>query len=303
LPGCLFTPPVRKQVALRGRDPADPEIAAEIDRVGEVFRESLRRSFRAPPAEQSAWVHALPKQDQSVAWEATAMAVGWLERNTGSEQTWQGLSASQGPEHQVGLALGLGWALSWLKLSPEGQIEQLSPLLRWRVLDGYGFRDGLVFTRRYALARDLPPHVGGFGTSIWRQGLGRSLWYTTHADVGEISQVVAGFSASDQVELWRGLGVAATFIGSLAEAPIAELKAAAGDQARWLALGCAMAARTVRDAGGPMDRQTAPCSVLAGSTPGALAELTDAAEAALPEAETEEPHFQAWMNGIASRLA
>ncbi len=294
---------MRKQRALRGREPADPEVVEEIERVGQVFRDSLMRSFRASAEEQAAWVHALPKQDQSIAWEATAMAVGWLERNTGSDQTWQGLFDSQGPEHHVALTLGLGWALSWLKLPTEGQIEHLSPLLRWRVLDGYGFRDGFVFTRRFALRRELPVSLSGFGASIWRQGLGRSLWYTTSADVGEISQVVAGFSASEQVELWRGLGIAATFIGSLTEAPMLALRGAAGEQARWLALGAAMASRTIRDGGGPMDRQTAPCSALAESTPEELAGITDAAEAALPEREAEGPHFQAWMNGIAARLS
>ncbi len=302
LPGCLWTPPVRPQRALRGRNPVDPEIIGEVDRIGGVFRAALQRAFRAPPEEQAAWVGALPPRDQSVAWEATAMAVAWLERNTGSPQTWEGLCVAQGPEHELGLALGLGWALSWLELPAQGLIEDLDPLLRWRVLDGYGFRDGLVSPRPFALRQDPPALIDGYARTIWRQGLGRSLWYTTHGDLDELGAILAAFPASERADLWRGIGVAATWIGSLDEVSMNLLQEAAGAERSWLALGSAMAARTCRDIGGVTERQTAPCSVLGGASPEALAAVTDAAEAALPATEGELPLFQQWMNGIASRL-
>lgn len=303
LPGCLFTPPVRPENAFQGREPVDRGITDQMDRLGAVFREALRRSFGAERAEQAAWVDALPRQDRAVAWEATAMAVAWLQRRTGSDQSWQALVDAQGPEQDVALALGLGWALSWLAEPTEGEAEQLEPLVRWRILDGYGFRDGLVAPRRFALRGELPPQIRGADQSTWRHGLGRSLWYTSSADVGEVCRVIARFPPAERAELWTGLGVAATWIGSVRDAPMRRLADAAGDGRAALALGAAIAARTCRDGNTLTERQRAPCAVLAGATPEVLVSITDAAEAGLPGREGELPHVQLWMNGIASRLS
>ena len=294
---------MRPQRALRGREPVDVEVPAEIDRVGGVFRQALRRGFSsASDASVAAWVQSLPRADQSVAVEGVAMAVAWMQRATRSDRTWEGLSAALDDEHAVGLALGLGWALSWLGASPDAEMVGLPPLVRWRVVDGYGFRDGLVAPRRHVLRTMAPKQIEGFGQAVWRQGLGRSLWYTTRGDVGEVRDVVNAFPSPVRPELWTGVGVAATWIGCSSQPPMARLRTAAGHDAHWLALGAALAARTARDSGSLTARQAAPCRALADGTPEELAIVTDRAEAALP-LEADTPLFQRWKDDIASRLA
>ena len=295
-------PPVRKQYALQGRDPVDGEIAAEIDRVGGLFRRGLRRGFSSESDGSLAqWVRSLPQSDRAVTWEGAAMAVAWIQRTTVSERRWQTLFDEPGEAHHVALALGLGWALSWLGDPTDAAIAPLHPLLRWRVVDGYGFRDGMVTPRRYVLGTRPPPQIDGSGRAAWRQGLGRSLWYTTRGDLRELAAVVNAFPSRDRPELWTGVGVAATWIGCLDQRPMRALRDAAGHDAHWLALGAALASRTSRDAGGWTDRIESPCLVLAGAAPGALASITDAAEAALPAASSR-PLFQHWKDDIAARL-
>ena len=294
---------MRPQRVLQGREPVDAEVPAEIDRVGAVFRQALRRGFNSPSdREAAAWLESLPPADRSVAVEAVAMAVAWLQRATRSDRTWEGLRASLGAEHAAGMALGLGWALSWLGASTDGELDGLSPLLRWRVIDGYGFRDGLVAPRRHVLRTEGPRRIDGVAQATWRQGLGRSLWYTTRGDAGEVRDAVNAFPSPLRPELWTGVGVAATWIGCTSQPPMARLRAVAGHDAHWLGLGAALAARTARDAGALTARQDAPCRALAGAAPGELAALTDTAEEAV-SSETDADPFHAWKIAIAARMS
>lgn len=299
----MTTPPVRHQSAIRGRNPLAPDITAELERASEVFRAALRAGFDTPDdASLIQWVEALPPPDRPVAWEAGAMAVVFLERATLSRRTWLSLREACGDLYRVSLALGRGWGLSWLGAPVEPTIESLPSLERWRVLDGYGFRDGLVAPMRHLLVQKEPYPIVGFARAMWVQGLGRSLWYTTRGDLVELAEVMGRFPDADQPALWRGLGTGATWIGSDGEAAMEKLSAAAGPHAQWLGTGSAMAARTRRETGTMTERQTAACAVLGGASPMELAALTDEAAVDLPEVGTGKPPFEVWMERLAESL-
>jgi hypothetical protein len=263
--GAVRGPPVRPPRPL-SREP-DPDIADEIDRVGSVFRRGLDAGFRAKDdARLHSALNAEAPVDRGVAWEGAAMAAAFLERGTKSPRSWRSLVAST-PEHRVPLALGLGWALSWLGAEGRMDGEPLPPLVAGRVLDGYGFRDGFVETRRFLLRREPPPHVAASSRAVWLEGLGRSLWYVAAGDMGTATPIVRAFDPPARPFLWKGLGVGATYVGGFDPDTFGALRDAAGADRGWVAAGSALAARSRRDEGVCSARIEAPCAVLAGLGP------------------------------------
>jgi hypothetical protein len=301
LSGCATGPPVRRTTVLLGK--TEREVAGEIDRVGGVFRLGLHAGFEHRDDEALlAALAAVPVRDRPVAWEGAAMAVAFGELDRGGAVRWRRLLDGRASKHSLSLALGLGWALSWKGIPPDPEIAALDPLLRWRVADGYGFRDGFVQPLRHVLMTRPNPGVGGFAREVWWEGVGRSIWYSARGDVPRTVGAVQGFPAEQRAAVWKGVGLAVTWVGDGDHAAMLALRDASGAEASWLGVGAAMAARARRDVDALTPRQEVPCQSFAGTSALEAASVTDAAEAELSPEPEGLPPYARWMNGIEARL-
>ena len=96
-----------------------------------------------------------------------------------------------GELHSYMVHVGAGWActrLPWLRLRINSFIQRFDPLLKWLVIDGFGFQEGYFHPRLRVDSHQIPFGLEGYAMRGFDQGLGRSPWFVYCASVAYISR-------------------------------------------------------------------------------------------------------------------
>lgn len=187
------------------------------------------------------YLHSLESEFVSIAYEATGMALAQKDLTVGKELTlWTQFLEKHAADHAVQVHIGLGWALGQYRMDVEPYLKASAPFLAWRIWDGYGYYDGF-FRKRKAWQGLLPDGIGEKAAEVYTQGIGRSLWYVCKADISKIRAKISNFPLEKQQHLWRGVGIASTYVGGISSEQRAQLWAAAADCQPQLAAGSALA--------------------------------------------------------------
>lgn len=180
---------------------------------------------------------------RGIAYEGAGM--GLAMRDALAPRTWR-LDAflnDRGSDYQCLIYIGAGLVLPRLPVHPLRFVNQQNPLLRWLVMDGYGFFDAFFNWTSAIAARRVPATVTGYARNGYDQGLGRSLWFCTGANVTRIIDTIAAFPVHRRADQWSGIGLACAYAaGVMDRGAIEELLAAAGPHREHMATGAAMAA-------------------------------------------------------------
>ena len=232
------------------------------------------------------------------AYEGAAMALALLDQLTPwRRRRLAAFLAGPGQRHVYMVHVGAGWALARLHRHPDRLPRGLDPLLRWLVLDGYGFHEGFFAPRRFLEGQAHPAKFQGYARRAFDMGLGRCLWFARCADVAAIPSAVARFDPSRQGDLWSGLGLACAYAGAVDGAGIGALRKAAGAFAPQLAQGAAFAAKARLRAGNPTAHLDVVCRLLCGSSAEDAAAVTDDTLVGLTDDDTQ-PKFETWRQRI-----
>ena len=160
-----------------------------------------------------------------------------------------------GAPHVYMVHVGAGWALAQLGLRVDRALTRFDPLLRWLVMDGYGFHQGYFRWPRCVEGQWVPARLSGYARRGFDQGLGRSLWFVEGADGARITASIARFPRARQADLWSGVGLACAYAGGVTAEPIQQLRSMAGVNLPSLAQGAAFAAKAGSGPGTPRLRR------------------------------------------------
>jgi hypothetical protein len=180
-------------------------------------------------------------------------------------------------------------------------LAQLDPLLRWLVVDGYGFHEGYFGWPRYIERQAIPAGVEGYGRRVFDQGLGRSMWFVKGADVEAVASAIETFPSARRDDLWSGVGLACAYAGGCERAAIESLPAAARGHLPALAQGVAFAAKTRQHAANLNSHTEIVCRVICGQSAEKIAAITDAALEDL-RGECGLPAYEVWRRRIQNRI-
>jgi hypothetical protein len=169
--------------------------------------------------------------------------------------------AQQSALHATQVHVGLGWALAQLQMDPLLFISALHPMMRYRVADGYGYYEGIFRKRKSVLSQQKPEWEDATASGAYDQGLGRSMWYLNNGNIEETKKLVERFPVERQRDLWRGLGIAITYVGGCSEEKLLEIVASADTYKNALATGGVMALVSRRVAGYVTDDAAIACRV------------------------------------------
>jgi hypothetical protein len=217
-------------------------------------------------------------EHRGFAYEGAAMALTLLDQMSLRRNSLLRFMESVGKQHIFMLHVGVGWAyarLPWLRRRMEAAIKKFHPVLRWLVIDGYGFHEG------YFHWKDRPePEVRSLQLSedarhVFFQGLGRSLWFIKGANVGEVAATITRFHPSYRGDAWSGAGLACAYAGGLATEAMARLQQQAGVHAAALAQGAAFAAKARDLAGNAAQHTEVASQILCGMPASQAATLCD----------------------------
>ena len=263
--------------ARRGFCSSKPEVRERLEHVGTIFLMGYHAALQEnKPEELTERLERVELEYRGFAYEGAAMALTLQDAIAPGSNRLTGFMAGAGKQHIYMLHVGAGWAyarLPWLRRRIEAVIRKFDPVLRWLVLDGYGFHQG-YFHFKIPLSSALNRLSVG-ARHVFYQGLGRSLWFVHGCDPHQISKTISGFPALYQCDAWSGIGLACAYAGGVATPDLQEFVSVAGRFDSALAQGAAFAAKARQLAGNKAGHTEEACAVLARMSTDEAASLCD----------------------------
>ena len=276
----LFGVSIREtSFARRGFRSHSAATRARLESIGGIFLVGYHAGLAADRSESlAAELDSVVLADRGFAFEGAGMALALLDRVTPWRRNRfahfvEGVAAP----HVYMAHIGAGWALARLGRRFAPATLPFDPLMRWLVIDGFGFHEGYFATRRAVDALHRPSWLCDYATCAFDQGLGRSLWFIEGGDDAAITRRIARFPADRRADLWSGVGLAATYAGGVADATLVALREASGEHLLDLAQGAAFAAQARVRACNSAPHTDAACNVFTHRSATAAATLTDQA--------------------------
>jgi hypothetical protein len=234
------------------------------------------------------------------AYEGAAMALLLLDGLRLRLRAFPAFLRGPGAPHAYMLHIGAGWALArlpWLRLRLRAVLASFDPLLRWLIVDGYGFHEGYFHWPTTVRCQTVPRGVSGYAARAFDQGLGRSLWFVEGIDPERIASSISRFPEQRRGDLWAGVGLACAYAGGADSAALARLSGLAGEYAGAAAQGSVFAAEARRHAGNPVSHCDLACRMLAGVSADDAARLARETMLRLPP-DNITPSYEIWRTRI-----
>jgi enediyne biosynthesis protein E3 len=170
-----------------------------------------------------------PPEYRSVAYEGASfeLALTDLTRD-GNLTVWKEFKTIS-EKHPFHVDIGLGWAFAKAEIIPTSYLQPLSQMHRSMVLDGIGYYYGLFKGRATLKNKIMPTGIGQETRHGFDQGLGRRLWYMAKGKVREAVNLLEGFSAARHPDLFRGIGIACSYVGGNGRTSLLELFERSGE--------------------------------------------------------------------------
>jgi hypothetical protein len=295
----------------RGFHVKSPQSRELLETVGKKFLLGYAHAMEARTPEQcEEWLGRIPVQFRGFAYEGAGMGYAMLDGLPfGGREHVGGFLARPGGELQQYIVLvGAGWAMARLPRFAWPAADRFDPLLRWLVLDGYGFHQAYFKTGKYVRQQYREPGFpwpsrrhSGYALRAIDQGIGRALWFVCGTDVGLVTRTVAGFDPARHGDLYAGIGLAATYACGASEDELAELARCAGEHRGQLAQGSAFAADARVRAGLLLPETDVATRALCGLSAERAAAITREVRPAV-SADGELPAFEVWRQRIAGAV-
>lgn len=310
----ILTPSISEtSLDVRGFHVKDDESRAILENVGRSFLSGYGHVMAASSvAAAEEPLEAVPLRFRGFAYEGAAMAAAMLDGLPfGGRGRFDALLAGRGSAHVYMAYVGLGWAMARLPRFRWPAADGLDPLLRWLVLDGYGFHQAYFRTEKYVhdQVRDTglnwpAGYPGDYPLRVLDQGIGRAMWFVGGTDAQRVADLIDRFPAGRHADLYSGAALAATYAGGADRSELHGFAERAGSHRGVLAQGSAFGAEARLRAGLLVPHTAMATEVFCGTGPEQAAALTQRVRPANPVdpsggAETV-PAFEKWRQAIAA---
>jgi enediyne biosynthesis protein E3 len=307
----ILTPDVSQTtMAVRGFHVKNPVAADRLETVGRSFLEGYAAAAEAPrPAAAEPALQEVPTAYRGFAYEGAAMALAMRDGLPGGGRRHvEQFLTGEADRHIYMVYVGVGWAMARLPRMRWNTLYAQDRLLRWLILDGYGFHQAYFRTERYVHGQpqqDLGWPVDGpawYARRCVDQGIGRATWFVAGTDPRRVVDTFARFSEDRRADLYAGAGLAAAYAGGADEAELAWFADAAGGYRAHVAQGAAFAAAARLRAGLVVPHNELATSVLCGVSVAQASAICEESRVGLRDAAGQ-PAYEQWRQRIRSRLA
>jgi len=247
-------------------------------------------------------LEAVEAELRGFAYEGAGMGLAALDILAPRKNRIQSFVEGPGAPHIYPIYVGVGLALARLRRQPERFITRLDPLLRWVVVDGYGFHEAFFAWQRSVERQVTPTRFSRYACRLFDQGLGRGIWFASGALVDRVVMTIATFPSTRQADLWSGVGLACAYAGGVNRVEIESLLTAAGTYRLQLARGAAVAAKGRQQAGNPAPHTDLACQVFCGVSSEQAAHIIDETREGLP-VDGVEPAYEIWRQRAQAQFA
>lgn len=299
----------------RGFHVKSPAAQEVLETIGRKFLTGYGEAVEAGSAAAlPARLVDVPVRYRGFAYEGAAMGFTMVDALTFSRgRRIQQFIAGPGEPHIYMAYVGIGWAMARLPRF-RWPAFTLDPLLRWLVLDGYGFHQAYFKTEQYVRRQYQAEHFPWPADDRFRyagnaldQGIGRALWFVGGTDPDLVASIIEGFPASRRADLYSGAGLAAAYAGGADEAELRGFWKRAGEHRPLLAQGAAFGAEARLKAGLVVPHVELATHVFLDMTPAEASRIcaesipADAGEPMGAPGSTRVP-YEAWRQRVADEL-
>lgn len=307
----VLTPDVSAtRLDVRGFREKDHTSRDLLETVGRTFLAGYARAAEASsPEVVEAQLEKVSQQYRGFAYEGAAMAFAVRDGLPfGARDNVARFLAGRGGDHVYMAYVGIGWAMARLPRFrwPDG--DSLDPLLRWLVLDGYGFHQAYFHTQRYVHEQYRPSDFGWpadgerwYADRAVDQGIGRAMWFVAGTDVDLVADLIDRFAPQRRPDLYSGAGLAATYAGGADEGELERFRDRSGVHRSDVAQGSAFGAEARLRAGLEVEHTGVATQVLCGTGPDEAARVCADTRPG-PDAEGDLPAYEVWRQAIADRF-
>lgn len=307
----ILTPDVSAtNLDVRGFKAKDPAARELLETIGRRFLTGYSYAAETPaPGPLSQRLDQIPTRFRGFAYEGAAMALAVLDALPGRSRHVGRFLAGPGDPHVYMAYVGVGWAMARLPRFRWSTLTAPDPLLRWLVLDGYGFHQAYFATDRYVYGQyreaafPWPPGGAhrGYADRAIDQGIGRALWFVCGTDAEQVAETIEGFAPDRRADLYSGAGLAATYAGGADEEELRAFWQRAGAHRPQVSQGSVFAASARVRAGLVVPHNEVATRALCGMT---VAEAADLADRRRPSGEMPggPPAYEVWRQGVADEF-
>jgi hypothetical protein len=299
------------EFATRGFTEKSPAARERFETVGKMFLTGYGIAVGArDAAEAESGLERIEPMYRGFAYEGASMGLAVLDGLPGGgrgrvEAFLRGRAAA----HVYMVNVGVGWGLARLPRFRWSGVTGSDKLLRWLVLDGYGFHQAYFKTQKYVhecyREAAFPWPASGprwYADRVVDQGVGRAMWFVGGGDPGLVAKMIGRFDESRRADLYAGVGLAATYAGAADETELRELWDLAVPYREHLAQGSAFAATARFEAGLADGHTELATSVLCGVSVEEAAAICRRVRPRPPFDEGETPDYELWRRAIAGAL-
>src|SRR5215470_6350911 len=307
----ILTPSVSAvSLDVRGFHQKSPATRQLLETVGKTFLAGYGYAAEArSTAEAADNLEAMPTRFRGFAYEGAAMAFTIRDRMPfGSGRLIADFLAGPGGPHRYMAYVGIGWTMARLPRFRWPDSGVADALLRWLVLDGYGFHQAYFHTKRYVhgqyqeSAFPWPkPDPAGYANNAIDQGIGRAMWFVGGTDVEMVASMIDRFPEERRSDLYSGAGLAATYAGGADEDELRTLSHRAGPYRALVAQGSAFAAEARVRAGLLVPHTEQATRVLCGLSAEEAARITQEVRP-VHAVDGELPAYEMWRRRIAGEF-
>lgn len=308
----ILTPSTSEaDLSVRGFHEKTPEARQMLETVGRTFLTGYGLAAEARlPADAEQRLEELPWQIRGFAYEGAAMGFAIRDALPFGGNHLKGFLQGRASNHVYMVYVGVGLALArmprirWAK----GAVAAEDPVLRWLVLDGYGFHQGYFHTDHYVRQQYREPNFpwpigapSGYADRVIDQGLGRAIWFVSGTDPERAADLIDAFDQARHPDLYAGVGLAATYAGGVDEHELRVLIERAGRYQPELAQGSVFAAAARYEADLVTPHTLLAADMLCGLTPQQASALAAQTRVGLSD-DGAVPSYELWRHRIASEV-
>ncbi|GAA4417363.1 DUF1702 family protein [Actinokineospora soli] len=310
----ILTPDVSEtSLDVRGFHKKSPAAQELLETVGKRFLEGYAYAAEAATVQECAdRLDQIPPRFRGFAYEGAGMGFGVRDglpfgRSSNNDE----FLAGPGEPHNYLILVGIGWAMARLPRFAWPKADKYDPVLRWLVLDGYGFHQAYFKTAKYVEGQYQEPRFPwpaddptGYAANAIDQGIGRAMWFIGGTDPEVVAGLIRGFGEERHADLWAGTGLAASYACGGDEDELVKLAELAGPHRPSLAQGSAFATEARVRAGLVVPHTVETARIFCDMTPDEAAKVCLDIRADLGEAPMtgDLPTFEVWRRRIANEF-
>ena len=274
-----------------------------LETVGRSFLTGYAIAAEArTPLDAATPLEGVPRQFRGFAYEGATMAFAMLDGLPfGAPRRAETFLAGPADPHIYMGYVGVGWAMARLPRFRWHTLYARDPLLRWLILDGYGFHQAYFHTDRYVHGQFDEARQAGYAKRVIDQGIGRAMWFVGGTDPDLVATMIDKFPEQRRADMYSGAGLAATYAGGADEWELRHLWQRAGEYRASVAQGCVFGASARVRAGLVTPHTELAARTFCGLTAADASAIADQARVDLTGSD-QQPSYEVWRQRIANQF-